>query len=413
VREIISASLGAQIEELEKIILPTLSAASVDSSFVHFAIRESDLADAPSKIFAPHFPAKTDGGMAPDLAAFGLLSGFAMTAGTVNRQEEWIASFARLKDREPFPLDRQAFTYRPAEFLGVCLGAVNICGHGSREVAWLREILLEQQKLVRGRWATWLSCAASIVLGTPAQARLSLEIADYSIEEVSLLLWLRTSKSFSNSSVWRDFDATSLQRQLLKQCVSRNLVVLDAVRAVVLYCGLKSSVEQLLESALEETWQLGRKQVDAIALVTNICRRFHRVAKQLEVRHDSRKTVSIGDEYDVQDLLHSLLLLHFDDVREETWTASFAGSSSRTDFLLWKEGVVVEAKMARKTLRQREITDQLIIDKARYSSDPRCKTIVCFIYDPEGWCKNPAALETDLSSHDSPRTVVIVHSGRS
>ena len=59
---------------------------------------------------------------------------------------------------------------------------------------------------------------------------------------------------------------------------------------------------------------------------SKICTRFHLVARQLRKRHDDRSTLDISDEYDVQDLLHSLLCLFFDDIRSEEGTPSYAGS---------------------------------------------------------------------------------------
>jgi hypothetical protein len=53
--------------------------------------------------------------------------------------------------------------------------------------------------------------------------------------------------------------------------------------------------------------------------------------------------------------------------------------------------------VSRKSLSQREITNQLIIDKERYSATPRCRTLICFVYDLRGFCENPAALESDLA----------------
>jgi hypothetical protein len=107
--------------------------------------------------------------------------------------------------------------------------------------------------------------------------------------------------------------------------------------------------------------------------------------------------------------MHGLLRLHFDDVRPEEWTPSYAGSSSRTDFLLKKEKVVIETKMTRKNLGQREVADELIIDKERYRTHADCKTLVCFVYDPERRCHNPTALEGDLSEErEDLRTVVVV-----
>ncbi|MGP8069361.1 MAG: hypothetical protein ACLP5V_05680 [Candidatus Bathyarchaeia archaeon] len=43
-------------------------------------------------------------------------------------------------------------------------------------------------------------------------------------------------------------------------------------------------------------------------VITRICNRFHYVARQMLSRHDKRETLTIRDEYDVQDLLHSLLV---------------------------------------------------------------------------------------------------------
>lgn len=136
--------------------------------------------------------------------------------------------------------------------------------------------------------------------------------------------------------------------------------------------------------------------------------RFHRVARQLRQRHDNRNTIDIEDEYDVQDLLHALLKLYFDDVRPEEWTPSYAGKSARMDFLLKNENVVIEIKKTRNGLTDKEIGDQLIVDVERYQSHPNCNKLICFIYDPEGRIGNPDGITTDLmSKHTDFLTVII------
>ena len=85
-------------------------------------------------------------------------------------------------------------------------------------------------------------------------------------------------------------------------------------------------------------------------VIKQICTRFHLVARQLRKRHDDRSTLDISDEYDVQDLLHSLLCLFFDDIRSEEGTPSYAGQSSRMDFLLKNESIVIEVKKTRQGL---------------------------------------------------------------
>ena len=134
-----------------------------------------------------------------------------------------------------------------------------------------------------------------------------------------------------------------------------------------------------------------------VKAVLAICDRFHTIAKQLAQRRDGRSTLKIQDEYDVQDLLHALLRLFFDDIRSEEWTPSYGGGSSRMDFLLKGHEIVVEVKMARKGLGAKEVSEQLIIDAAKYRPHPECKTLVCLVYDPGGLVKNPRGIERDLA----------------
>ncbi len=114
------------------------------------------------------------------------------------------------------------------------------------------------------------------------------------------------------------------------------------------------------------------------------------------------------DEYDVQDLLHALLLVLFDDVRSEDPVPNHAGKASRVDFLLKKEKIVIEAKMTNKMLRDTKIGEQLIIDINRYQAHPDCQTLICFVYDPGHYLKNPEALENDLNGKHNDLTVKII-----
>jgi hypothetical protein len=152
-----------------------------------------------------------------------------------------------------------------------------------------------------------------------------------------------------------------------------------------------------------------RQAVDAPKLLDTIFLRFHQVVRQLRARYDSRPTLDVKDEYDVQDLLHALLKIYFDDIRPEEWTPSYAGSSSRMDFLLKNESIVVEVKKTRDNLRDKDIGNQLLIDIARYKSHPDCKTLVCFIYDLEGYVSNPTGLVNDLNRLSNSELKVSVY----
>lgn len=75
-------------------------------------------------------------------------------------------------------------------------------------------------------------------------------------------------------------------------------------------------------------------EVDYDKVLSKIFEKFHICARQLKRRHAGRPTLEIKDEYDVQDLLNAILRLHFEDVRPEEWTPSYAGGNNRMDFLL-------------------------------------------------------------------------------
>lgn len=149
-------------------------------------------------------------------------------------------------------------------------------------------------------------------------------------------------------------------------------------------------------------------EVDYDSILTLTFNRFNIVANQLKRRYNNRKTIEVENEYDVQDLLHALLRLHFDDVRPEEPTPSSAGGSSRIDFFLKEEEIAIEVKMTRNNLRDKEIGDQLLIDIARYKEHPNCKTLYCFVYDPDHKIYNPTGLERSLNKKSTPELQVKV-----
>ncbi|KPK95905.1 hypothetical protein AMJ80_02985 [bacterium SM23_31] len=139
-----------------------------------------------------------------------------------------------------------------------------------------------------------------------------------------------------------------------------------------------------------------------------VCNRFQIVERQLSKRHDNRETLKIEDEYDVQDLFHSLLKIFFNDIRPEEWTPSYAGGSSRMDFILKNEKIVVETKKTRHGLKDIRLGEELIIDIEKYKNHPDCKTLFCFVYNPDGLLDNPSAIENDLTRQEEGIDVIVL-----
>lgn len=132
--------------------------------------------------------------------------------------------------------------------------------------------------------------------------------------------------------------------------------------------------------------------ITPISLVNRICTGFPIAANILQDRYDDREEFQINDEADVQDLFHSILRMHFEDVRPEEVAPSRVGASSRIDFLLKEAKVGIEIKMTRDGLDVKKLGEELTVDKERYKSHPDCETLICFIYDPDFRLTNPAEL---------------------
>lgn len=172
---------------------------------------------------------------------------------------------------------------------------------------------------------------------------------------------------------------------------------------------LSIGLQRAVAVAIEELKLRGPGPAD---FVIGLCRRFPLFVTELSNRYSDRPALRITDEYDVQDLLRSVLQLHFDDVRPEEWNPSYGGVRSRADLLLRRERLVIETKMTRKGLGQREIVQELIVDKAQYRRHPDCGTLICFVYNPGRSLPNPTAIERDLSGHDAKLTTAVVISPR-
>lgn len=151
-----------------------------------------------------------------------------------------------------------------------------------------------------------------------------------------------------------------------------------------------------------------KKQDDYWEDIEFVCERFHTVAKQIQKRYNKRPTLEINDEYDVQDLLHALLKMFFDDIRPEECTPSYAGKSARMDFLLKSHGVVIEVKKTRKELSDKGIGTQLVEDIAWYRKHKDCRSLVCFIYDSEEHISNPKGLIDDLNEESDEFSVRVI-----
>jgi hypothetical protein len=117
------------------------------------------------------------------------------------------------------------------------------------------------------------------------------------------------------------------------------------------------------------------------------------VVDELGFRYKNREPFTITDEYDVQDLVRALLRTVSDDVRHEDPVPSVANKSTRLDFILKAEGIIVETKMTRPGLDGKKVAEELAEDITFYKGRTDWHTLVCFVYDPGRLIRNRAALQ--------------------
>ncbi len=136
--------------------------------------------------------------------------------------------------------------------------------------------------------------------------------------------------------------------------------------------------------------------LDAVRVVLQLAERLSAVQRSLKKRRRNKVPLTIEDEHDAQYLLKALLRVFFDDIRDEEWTPSYAGGSSRIDFLLPDFGLAIELKKTRSTLTAPELGEELLVDSQKYQTHPSVRHLVCVVFDEDGWIENPRGIEADL-----------------
>jgi hypothetical protein len=156
-------------------------------------------------------------------------------------------------------------------------------------------------------------------------------------------------------------------------------------------------------------------QSDSVVLPTNIetllktlIRGLPRAMQPLIHRRKGAQALSFASEYDIQDLLHSLMRPWIKDIRPEESGPSLAGSGSRLDFLLPAHRLVIEVKRVRDAAHAKAIANELIIDVARYREHSECDHLWCVVYDPEHRITNQPGFITDIEKQSTATLKVCV-----
>ena len=96
-------------------------------------------------------------------------------------------------------------------------------------------------------------------------------------------------------------------------------------------------------------------------------------------------------------LLKALLRIHYDNIKTEEHVESYADTSSRIDLYIKDINYGIEIKLAKNSIKQKQIVEQINDDIQKYQKLQNCERIYFFIYNPDFEIKNPVSLN-DLPS---------------
>ncbi|MGW0324479.1 PD-(D/E)XK nuclease domain-containing protein [Nocardia sp. NPDC003183] len=156
--------------------------------------------------------------------------------------------------------------------------------------------------------------------------------------------------------------------------------------------------------------RIGSNPSSAVALdfLENATRKLPVTFTLLTGSHRGRAGIGVDDEYDVQHILHAILVLHFEEVEPEEPTPRMAGASSRLDFLLKQERVAIETKMIRPGLSKNKLRSELADDIVYFRAHPHVNSLFIFVYDPLRKITNPTGFENDLNSDSDDFKIRVV-----
>lgn len=140
----------------------------------------------------------------------------------------------------------------------------------------------------------------------------------------------------------------------------------------------------------------------------NVLNNLHKMINKLTIRRESREPLIMNDEYDVQYLLSSLLMLLYEDVRVEESMPSSVKSCNRIDIFIPEISAAIETKYLKDAKNEKKIIAQIKEDIISYQKHPTIKKLYFYIYDSNKNIINPKAYVNDLSGKHNELDVKII-----
>lgn len=125
---------------------------------------------------------------------------------------------------------------------------------------------------------------------------------------------------------------------------------------------------------------------------------FGEVVRYLNTRRSKGAILQLESEADVQDALYLMLRPWILDLTPENPTDRVANTYSIKDFISKTHRCVVEVKFVRTKEHGKSVNSELNDDIENYRYHTHCDHLIFFIYDPNSFVPDSAALQRHLTS---------------
>lgn len=137
-----------------------------------------------------------------------------------------------------------------------------------------------------------------------------------------------------------------------------------------------------------ESNQIPKNNTSNDEIIETILNKFYKVVVELK-----ELDFEIQKESDVKKLLKALLGIYYENIKSEEPVESYVDIGSQIDLYIKDINYGIEIKLAKNSIQQRQIVEQINDDILKYQKLSNCEKIYFFIYNPEFLIKNHASFD--------------------
>lgn len=335
-------------------------------------------------------------------APYFAFSGYGLSLGALqpDAADSWRKSFADLKRKDPFPVDRQSLFFRPLEVLGVALGAARAFQATDAEHAWLivQVRAAAQHVSDQDHWAELIMQMSAHALGATWRDT-SFELDRMEFASIGLWYWLHVRHPVVLRG--RRMELSALGTKLLERIVSQRVDDSSIGQASVLLASLRVIISQSVSSFFKPIQYVS-------AVLSGVGSGLRRWRYDPEEKTDGTRW-PIRNEKHVQDFLWLVLRPVFPDLIDEEALPTFGFKQATPDFAIPSLDLLLELKFvyARDDFKKR--FEEIVKDVGEYfTAAPQFKHLIAVVYDDVPCSELHEQFKNELRRLPQIRDVVII-----